>query len=1074
MKKINQELMRYALSVALSAALLSTPGNLFGKEKSANSYKSSKMVYFRGENVNKFATEFINATKKYRKSAMYKFKQKYPHIFWDYLKKTPFHQKLFIINQEDAKIFQDYCYKKMIDHKNYCAPLLNEFKIYQQENLTIDSPQWIILLFKIENRIALMQKVNAQIKQCNTLIRHTENKIESKQLKILFHNYRTQLYKIKSEFQSSNNYDLENKMISFEKIFCSNDFFYVTKNYLIAQKLNKIVLKANGKTDFSKKINQITDTIAIIVKQNNLSSIISLKTYSEKLCREIILTHPKLQFNDLLVNMRQVPRYSHNVDQYMAKHAGICPGITVLKNWKSANFKIKNILKNKLPKGSYSHPELSFDGKKVLFEYADFSEPNLQKRRYFIYEAAVDGSWVRQVTGNDKDNFKRTGGRYTEVIEDFDPTYLPNGRIAFTSTRSQNVARCHGRRNAPAFLLYSGNLDGSDIRPLTYGEANETVPTILSDGKILYNRWEYINRHDVQFHMLWAMNPDGTKNMNYYGNLTVNPYSIMNPREVPGSNGAKIMGTATAHHSFANGSIIVIDRNRGEEGSAPITRLTPKVCFPESEGTPPESYATPYPITDRLFLVSYTNENYIYQFSGIQKANAFGLYLAINLDENILGSNIYKTLILKDNEVSVFSPLPIKNRPIPPIIPSSLNQKVTNPMGTYLIQNVYQSTTNIPKGTIKKIRINEILNQPTPKKHNRSAINNEATKKIIGTIPVNANGSAYFEAPAGKPLQLQLLDTNGEAVMTMRSFIYLHPGEFASCLGCHEPRDKTPIMNSRNFRLSNLKLSKITPPAGPEYKETEGFNFGRTVQPILDKNCISCHGLDSRKMKGNVNLLGKFKRFNFKEIGTSSLYASISYNTLIRNPKIYKPLKRNNEPAFSIYKDFFSPNSVLPKMLRKGHGKTKLTKDEIQRVTDWLDVNGQFYGNYSFNRPEYREINKLGVNELRRFLLNHFGKKIANQPLASLINHSDLGLSRILLAPLAVNAGGWGQMKPIFKSTNSSKYQTLVKLVNNTLIPLQYHDIEGTCGRGPQKCICGSCQIRKNEKEYEAKRNTRK
>ncbi len=1073
MKKINQELMRYALGVALSATLLSTPDILFGQEKNVNSYKNSEIVYFKGENVNNFAEEFIKTTKKNNKFVIYKFKQKYPYIFWEYLKKTPFYQKLFVINSKDAKTFQNYCYKKLLNNKIYCDPLLKEFKNYQRKNLRIDSPKWIILLFKIENRIALMKKVNTKIKQCNTLIKYTQKEIQNEQLKTLFQNDRTQLYKIKGEFKHSSNYNLRSKLSLFEKNFFSNDFFDVTTNYLIAKKLNKVVLKANGKTDFSKKINQITAKMSLFIKQKNLSAIVSLKTYSEKLCREIILTHPKLQFNDLLANMRQVPRYSHNVDQYMAKHAGICPGITVIKNWKSANPIIKNILQNKLPKGSYSHPELSFDGKKVLFEYADFTEPNSQKRRYFIYEAAVDGSWVRQVTGNAKDNFKRAGDRYTEVIEDFDPTYLPNGRIAFTSTRSQNVARCHGSRNAPAFLLYSSNLDGSDIRPLTYGEANETVPTVLSDGKILYNRWEYINRHDMQFHMLWAMNPDGTKNMNYYGNLTVNPYSIMNPREVPGSNGAKIMGTATAHHSFANGSIIVIDRNKGEEGPGPITRLTPKVCFPESEGTPNESYATPYPITDRLFFVSHTKESYTYQ-GKIQKANAFSLYLAINLDENILGNNIYKMLILKDNKVSIFSPIPIQNRPVPPVIPSSLNSKDTNPMGTYLIQNVYQSTANIPKGTVKGIRINEILNQPTAKKHNRSAVNNEATKKIIGTVPVNANGSAYFEAPAGKPLQLQLLDKNGEAVMTMRSFIYLHPGEFASCLGCHEPRDKTPVMDSRNFRLSNLKLSQITPPKGPKYKETEGFNFGRTVQPVLDKNCISCHGLDSRKTKGSVNLLGKIKRFSFRQIGAGSLYTSISYNTLIKNPKIYKPLRRNYEPAFSVYKDFFSPNSILPKMLRKGHGKTHLTKDEIQRVTDWLDVNGQFYGNYSFNRPEYRKINKRGVNKLRNFLLNNFGKKIANQPLASLINHSDLSLSRILLAPLAVNAGGWGQIKPLFKSKNSSKYQKLVKLVNNTLIPLQYKDIEGTCGRGPKRCICGSCQIRQNEKEYEAKRNKRK
>lgn len=1059
--------MLHALSVTLPLFAMSTPAELFAKTANNAQTKrtSNTDVYYKGENVTEFAKTLIAHITKNELWTIGRLRSRYPAIANGYFRvKAQFKYGKFLINASKAKLFQDHCYELMANDKNLYAPLLLELKRYQKNKLKLDSPKWIELLFKIENRCLLLEK----IKKYDESLRRQEKffKGKNKFIKSFCSEYTAKLQNIKGLFPTTDNNTLRKLITKFHN---GTPFKYIEQmaKIVIASKLNKEVKKAGGKQDFSDQIDKKSQQLTVAIKNNDENKIKSLFVEVDQLCKEIILTHPKLQFKDLLVNMRQVPRYSHNVDQYLAKHAGICPGITIIKEWKNSSRKVEHILQDKLPKGSFSHPELSYDGKKVLFEYADFTEPNPLKRRYFIYEAAIDGSWVRQITGSKNDNFKRLGGRYTQMIQDFDPTYLPNGRIAFTSTRSQNVARCHGRRNAPAFLIYSANLDGSDIRPLTFGEANETVPTVLSDGRILYNRWEYINRHDTQFHMMWAMNPDGTNNKNYYGNLTVNPYSIMNPREVPSSHGTKIIGTATAHHSFANGSIILIDRNKGEEGAEPITRLTANVCFPESEGTPTESYATPYPITEDLFLVSYTPNNYIYQ-TRIQEPNAFGLYLAFNLGEKILGDNVYKIKILDDPKVSVFSPIPIQKREAPPVIPSSLDPNSKSLTGTYFIQNVYESTANIPKGTIKRIRINEILNQPTPWKPNRGAVANEATKKIIGTVPVNSNGSAYFEAPASKPLQLQLLDENGEAVMTMRSFIYLHPGEFASCLGCHEQRDKTPIMDPRNFRLRNLKLSKITPPAGPTYAETEGFNFGRTVQPVLDKHCISCHGLNRKNERGNVNLIGHIKQQYFGHIGASRIRTSISYATLVNNNKIYKRLMRNrNEPAYSTYKDFFSPNSILPKMLRAGHGKTKLTKDEIQRVIDWLDVNAQFYGNYSYNRPEYRKINQEGVKKLKQFVKETFGEKTAQQPTAALINHSDLSLSRILLAPLAIEAGGWGQMYPLFKSKNDPKYQKLVKLVNDCLEPMISHDIEGTCGRGPQKCVCGSCLIREQEKEYE-------
>jgi len=761
----------------------------------------------------------------------------------------------------------------------------------------------------------------------------------------------------------------------------------------------------------------------------------SLKRYlmCRNLRRSILLSHPKLDFDKLLFNKRQPPMKVHNVDQYLGAASRISPGLVVLDNWKSTSAKVRYITRDKFPAGSILHPDLSFDADKVIFSFCDHSDADLEQRekRFFIWEGSVDGSGFSQITGTKNDPMEREGGRYTTLIEDYDPCYLPDGGIVFSSSRSQNQARCHGRRYAPAFYLYRMNGDGSGIRPFSYGEANEIDPAVLNDGRVIFNRWEYINRHDQEFHALWSAKPDGTGTANYWGNLTPKPKSITEAKAIPGSH--KVMGTATAHHSYTAGSILLIDPRKGDEGEGPLTRLTPEVGYPEGGAfiLQPTTYATPYPITEDLFFAAYSPYKHVNQGAyarGEIKDNAYGVYLVCHIN-----GKAYREQIYRDPAVSCFTPIPIKPRKKPPVIPSMLTGDRSIATGTYVIQNVYESTQKIEKGSVKYIRVNEILNQPSPQVDHRGVVMEEATKRILGTVPVNPDGSVSFTAPSKKPLQLQLLDENKMCVMNMRTFIFLHPGETVSCTGCHESRTNPPDVEPRR---SSLAIQPITPFAGQPYDG--GFCYVRSVQPVFDRYCISCHGLGD-KPKGGVNLLGSYKQkavnLNYPFF-PKTLTTTESYDYFTSNKKYYKPLKKNKVPAFSTPKDFLSHTSKLPSLLMEGHNGVKVDRDSFERIVSWLDLNGQLYGDYSFVRNEYRKPTKEGEAALREHIAAQFGEKLAAQPYVALVNNGMITESRILKAPLAVEAGGWGQIKNGWGSTRDPGYIQMKKLVEQSLSAL--------------------------------------
>lgn len=762
--------------------------------------------------------------------------------------------------------------------------------------------------------------------------------------------------------------------------------------------------------------------------------------------RRIILTHPLLAFDTLLINQQPPTTYSHQCDQYLGRHSRPGPGLVLLHDWRSESPRRTVLLQDRLPRGSVAHPDLSFDARRVVFAFCDHRIEPPRNRRFLLYEIGVDGNGLRQLTGTTADPLATADGRRTVLIEDFDPCYLPDGGIAFISTRCQNFGRCHVQRYNPAYVLHRMDRDGSGIRQLSFGEANEWDPSVLADGRLIYTRWDYVNRHDTLFQSLWTMRPDGSNTAHFYGNASPNPCMTAEARSIPGE-AWRVVATATAHHAYTAGSIIAIDPRRGQDGPEPIARLTPEVRFPETEGWDMKGcFTTPWPLSADLLLAACCPDEPLARQGMVQGESAFAIYLV-----DTLGG---RELIYRDPSMSCLSPIPLQPRPVPPVLPAPASAPTPTGTGVLFVRDVRRSLAPLAV-PVSALRINAISGQPTAAVPHRGRVRQELVKRIVGTTPVAADGSACVTVPAGVPLQLQALDGDGMAVMTMRTCLYVQDGETAGCVGCHEPRQTVPPVAPP---ASVGALRPPDPPAGPRYDG--GFSYPCSVQPVLDRYCISCHGLARRA--GELSLLGSPLGLPVDGYPgwPATVNVSESYAGLLARPGLICLAQRNEESAVSRPRDYFAHAGRLARRLLDGHCAALLAdRASLSRVIDWLDLNAQFNGDYSWNRPGERPPEPEGEKALRAWIAQRWGAARADEPFAALVNAALPAESRVLRAPLDRAAGGWGQWQDGgFATTADPQYQRLEALVARALAALPANDREGTCGR--PRCVCGCCWVR--------------
>ncbi|MFP4058441.1 MAG: hypothetical protein ACLF0G_16355 [Candidatus Brocadiia bacterium] len=657
--------------------------------------------------------------------------------------------------------------------------------------------------------------------------------------------------------------------------------------------------------------------------------------------RRLVFANPLARTGPLVFVKRVPSAFSHQLTQYLGRDARPGGGLFVLEE-PGASMHCRQ-LAAELPTGSYVLPDVSPDGRRVVFAFCEVDEPPKSRDDhgdvfYHLYEVGADGSGLRQLTRGPHD--------------DIAPRYLPSGQIVFLSTRRGGFHRC-GRGPCPAHTLHRCEADGSNVTTLSWHETHEWDPCVLHDGSVVYTRWDYVDRHAVHYQQLWTCRPDGSRPAALYGNHTFSPVGTWEARPVPGSR--RLMATAGAHHAMTAGSILLLDVRRGADGSVPLTRLTPDALFPESEAPvvrrtgghwyapvgvgrkpavpaeqrrwPGHCYRSPWPLSETCFLAAYSYRPLI----GEPTANhreMFGLYLC-----DALGN---RELLTRDPAISSLWPIPLRPRPRPPVVASAAEDGRGRSEGVFYVLNVYESFPPIPAGSVRRLRVVQVLPKSTPHINSPPVglANASPGKQVLGTVPVEADGSAHFQAPAGKPLAFQALDERGMAVQVMRSIVYLQPGERAGCVGCHEPRSQAPPA-APAARALLRPPSDIEP--GPE--GSKPLSYPLLVQPVLDEHCVRCHG--GPEPKKGIRLTGEPEG-----------HFTRSYNALA--PRVAwsawggrggdfrkvncEPLTR---PGF-----FGARGSPLMKMLLEGHNKVALSAADIERLATWMDANALFYGTF--------------------------------------------------------------------------------------------------------------------------------
>lgn len=663
--------------------------------------------------------------------------------------------------------------------------------------------------------------------------------------------------------------------------------------------------------------------------------------------RQLALSNPLLDFDKILFVKRVPGSYSHMSDQNYGWWSRPGGGIYILEGLKSDATRLK-CLTEQFPTGSFMNPDLSYDGKKILFAYCKHyphvaGERNkVDKDRlpedafYHVFEMNVDGSGLRQLTK----------GRY----DDFDARYLPNGEIVFLSTRRgqfvqctkdaamqttkvtmpDSYVRCGGDHYRPVavYTLHLMDKDGGNLRALSPFENFEWTPSVANDGRVIYARWDYVDRDNMPYMKLWSTNPDGTNPRIVFGNFTRSPHCVFEARSIPGSH--KMIFTASAHHSITGGSLAILDPVRAVDGLEAIQRLTPEVCFPEVEGWPATYYVNPFPLSERYFLTAWSNQSLRGEGSG-NSANSAGIYLY-----DAFGN---LELIYRDPAISCMYPIPLKPRFKPPAISSTVAWDGEQE-GRMLLLNVYEGLKGVKRGEVKKLRIVAIPAkvQPEMNQPNMGVTRDDPGKCVLGTVPVEADGSAYFRVPSGLDIFFQALDKDGVAIQTMRSLTYVQPGQTLTCVGCHESRNTAPRNGSAIAAMR--EPSKIT--VGPE--GSWPLRYDRLVQPVLDKHCVSCHRSDSaNKDAAKLDLT----------------HADKSYQTLLNygKPSLQEHVWTRYREGRSAVGGGASQTSALLALLRKGHYGVKLDDDGFTRLVTWMDTYAQRLG--SFSPEQERELQKF-------------------------------------------------------------------------------------------------------------------
>lgn len=640
--------------------------------------------------------------------------------------------------------------------------------------------------------------------------------------------------------------------------------------------------------------------------------------------REVALANPLVSGKPLVFMKRNrfICQMLHEYLGYFYDYGSVEGGGVFLLEEPGRSTKVRDLVAGRLPRGNYATLALSYDAKSLYFAFAERAptKPNYyskDRRSFHIYGLNLETNKLQPLTDG--------------VEDDFDPCPLPDGGIAFVSSRRGAFCRCNNPwEPIPTYTLHRMEKDGGNLQTLSFHETNEWHPFVLNDGRIVYTRWDYVDRSAANFHGLWITNPDGTGTMSLFGNYTMDINACYQPRSIPGS--SRVIFVAGAHHADVGGSLVIVDPEKvaldpktGEDDFRSLEFLTPEVCFAEANGWPKSYFHSPWPLSENYYLVSFSFDPLPGMSSGESRDTKTGLYYFDrwgNLE-----------LLYRDEASSAMYPVPVAPRAVPPVVAKSKNPELGDE-GEFLVQDVRQSHFPWPSDRpAKELRVFELLPKTGSHIANEPRIgyaNAENARSFLGTVPVENDGSAFFRAPAGKPLYFQVVDQAGRAIQSMRSATYLQRGERRSCIGCHEGPNASPP--STVPVAARREPSRLQP--GPE--GSQPMSFARLIQPVLDRNCVRCHDGTAGPAKSDLVLLG-----------TRTKVFSASYDNLRKFVRWYEWGGESISQIATHPGQVGADHSPLTKVLQdKTHSSLLLPEEDLRRLYLWLDANAPFYGTF--------------------------------------------------------------------------------------------------------------------------------
>jgi formylglycine-generating enzyme required for sulfatase activity len=558
------------------------------------------------------------------------------------------------------------------------------------------------------------------------------------------------------------------------------------------------------------------------------------------------------------------------------------------------------------PKGEFvGDVDLHWDADRMMFSSVG------THGRWQVLEINADGAGLHQVTPGEEND-----------VDNFDPCYLPSGKVIFSSTRCFHGVPCVGGGDPVGNLCLLDPKTGT-TRQLCVDQDQNWCPTVLNNGRVLYTRWEYSDTPHYFTRILFHMNPDGTEQMEYAFSNSYWPNSTFYARPIPG-HPTKVVAVISGHHGVPRmGELIVYDPAKGRhENSGAVQKIpgygkevVPTIADGLVEGSWPR-FLHPYPLSEKVFLVS----------CKMSPQSPWSLCL-VDVFDNILP-------ILEIPGYALFEPVPFRKTVAPPVVPEKVDLTKTD--ATIYLQDVYfgRGLQDVPRGTVKNLRVYSYhFGYNGMGGHINIGIDGPwDARRILGTVPVNPDGSALFKVPANLPVSVQPLDAEGKAIQVFRSWYTAMPGEVATCMGCHERQNSAPSLR-RTIAATQAPV-EITPWRGPE----RPFSFQREVQPVLDRLCAGCHDGTPGAGKAAPNFADAVRG----ERGFTKSYLAL-------HPFVRRP---GPESDFHLQKpyEWHADTSELVQMLKKGHHGVQLDAEAWDRIVTWIDLNVPNHGTWAEHR----------------------------------------------------------------------------------------------------------------------------